>query len=95
MAAIGADLPEVAVTVVYAGKTATGLRGVQIQDTSPDVMGELGISTNKVRVRADQIDLPLRGDTLVVNGENVFCVEARLDDAGANYVIEYSIQQIA
>ena len=96
LAAIAADIDESAVTVIYKGDTATGIRGVTQKASEADILGEMGMSTNVVRVSAGDItNSPERGDTLRVDGDKVWCVMNRLDPVGAMYVIEYSEQQIA
>ena len=96
LAAIAAEIDEAAVTVKYKSETATGIRAVSQKASETDILGELGMATNLVRVSAGAItNSPERGDTLIVDGNKVWCVMNRLDPAGACYVIEYSEQQIA
>jgi len=96
LAVIAGLVPEAAVTVVSDNVSVTGIRATTQDATSGQALGEMGMSTNLVRVSAAALTaVPARGTTILVDEERVFVTMARLDPSGGILTIEYSKQQPA
>lgn len=91
LVSIAAENPELAVSVKYAGKTATGVRVLTNKQTQPGVYGQAGTTISTVRVSSAEIDEPERGAMVVVDGVQVYVNECRT--SGGVRVLECSDTQ--
>ena len=83
--------PNAVVVVTYKGRTCNGLRGATNQGSTLTGDGNAGETTGTVRVDASELDMPTRGETLIVGGKTVFILDgARTDAVGALLTIPYS-----
>ena len=92
LAATRAAAPEMVVTVVYDGQTATGLKSGPSDSAAASDMGEQGVAVGTVRVSAADIARPERGKTMLVNGEAVFIMRV-LSTADALWTLDYQTQR--
>ena len=84
--------PELAVTVVYKGASATGLKALQSKDTNQELDGT-GAMGFDIRVSTAAIQEPVQGEPLTVDGGQVFVNQVR--QSGGLYVIECVTSKIA
>ena len=99
LAAIATAIPSAAVTVISHTsdgdqETGTGVRAVTAKASDLSELGELGMTTNLVRVSAGDFTIPERGATIIVGSVKGKVSLARLDPAGATIVIEYTEEQV-
>jgi hypothetical protein len=82
------ELPEMVVAVVIDGKSGSGLRVNEAQETVFDGdKGEVGATTATVRVSAATFARPAKGATILVGGAPA--IVQRVDGSGALWVIQY------
>ena len=85
--------PELAVTVVYKGASATGLKALQSKDTNQELDGTAGAMGFDIRVSTAAIQEPVQGKPITIDGNQVFVNQVR--QSGGLYVIECVTSRIA
>lgn len=84
-------LPETAVTVVSDGQSASGIGDKTEYGESLEMNGERGITRRRVRVSANDITIPAKGSTILIDGAAAIVGNTSTDSAGAILVIEYQL----
>ncbi len=83
-------VPEAVVVVGYKGKTCNGIRGNTAQSSVSGEEGDKGVISGSVKVDLSEIEIPVRGDTVMVGGKTAFVSEARFDACQAIMTISYT-----
>ena len=92
LADIRATVPGASVAIVYGDQSCSGLRAMTMHTGAPDEFGERGLTTNTVRVSAADLTLTGSADVgqpITVAGEDMLITGARLDTAGATWIVDY------
>jgi len=84
-------LPEIAVTVISNGETATGINCISDYGESFESNGERGITHGKVILDASKLSTPEKGATILVNGISAIVGSTALDAVGAHLTINYQL----
>lgn len=92
---IKARIPDALATVQNKGQTCTGILLSETDIATAGIMGEEGVSTSGVRVDMSELTQPTRGETILVNGAQVFAMEIRPDPLRALMVITFQDQEPA
>lgn len=85
--------PELTVAVTIGGIVGTGTKDVQNDAVNLTDSGEMGISSGRVRVNADDFTKPGRGVAITVGVDDCLVMDVRTDGVGAFYVIDYQLQR--
>lgn len=93
MTTIKAAFPAAEVAVVYAGRTAQGVRLRGLSEAAPTMMGEMGSEVGAVRVDVADMDEPALGATITVAGADATVTAVDPDPTGATMQISYNIQR--
>ena len=86
LASLVAAHPDFAVSVAYAGRTATGIRVTTGRESSPDEMGMSLALPNTVRVSSADLDEPGPNAAIMVGGSQVY-VKSAVTTAGIMRIV--------
>lgn len=82
--------PNSVVTVANASQSAEGVKDTVDAESSLAEYGEEGRTTGTVYLDASEFTRPERGDTITVDGDDVFVNDSDVDPVGAMLTIVYS-----
>lgn len=81
--------PGAVVAVSYKGKTTNGLRNDSAEESAPSMGGNKSSESGSVQVSRADIDRPVLGDTIEIDGKEAFAVNCVADFIGAFWTISY------
>lgn len=86
-------VPSAVAVVVYGSQTANGIKDMKREVSELTDRGEVGNLTSRVWVNASDMVQPSRGDSIKVDGVEMFVNSVAVDSSGVLFGIEYSKQR--
>ena len=81
--------PGAVVVVSYKGREAAGLRNSSSEESSPSSSGNKSSEIGSIQVARPDIDRPIIGECIQIDGKEAFVTNCEPDFIGAIYVISY------